>query len=350
MDASDLVDFLLKDDDTPLTVCYEMPQLPWQTTEPVKRDHSRGTIVRRKQCLDLSLAEMAELLEDLEQLITRPRKQQDVEITVKDHNWGKEQGWPANNEQAAKKSGKEKKARSKSKKHRSHLHDDPNIDVEHRLRQLEEKTKTSDSDRSKKKSKKYRNEAKISEFDPCGEEADPAEIRAIIKAQHIAKKDRDHNVSQIRDLQNSHHKENGKDKEPKMSKKKKHKAELEVGTAADDQSQEVRPTSTKKTRKKKKKKKEPEEKQGKDESKNERGNERKNESKNETKTPKDIEIGSKAGKKETKNEKKTDIKDLDHHFNEEVKNKSSGNATKPKRKSKRREAAEKDHLTIQHSK
>lgn len=344
MDASDLVDFLLKDDETPLTVCYEMPQLPWQTKEAVKRDHSRGRCVRRKQCSDFSLAEMAELLEDLEQLITRPRQEQDVLITVKGHNWGGEQGWPANNEQAVKKSGKGKKARYKSKKHRSHLHDDPNIEVEHRLRQQEEKTKTSDSDRSKKKSKKYRNEAKMSEFDPCGEEADPVEIRAIIKAQHITKKDKDHNVSQIRDLQNSHHKENGKDKEPKMSKKKKHKAELEVCNAADDQSQEVKPTSTKKTREKKKKK-EPKEKQGKDESKNERRNERKNESKYETKTLKDIEIGSKTGKKETKNEKKRDVKDVDHHFNEEVE--SSGNAAKPKRKSKRREAAEKDHLTNQ---
>lgn len=350
MDASDLVDFLLKDDDTPLTVCYEVPQLPWQTTEPVKRDHSGGRSLRRKQCSDLSLAEMAELLEDLEQLITRPRKELDVEITVKDHNWGKEQGWPANNGQAVKKSGKGKKVRSKSKKHGSHSHDDPNIDVEHRLRQMEEKTKTSDSDRSKKKSKKYRNEAKISEFDPCGEEADPVEIRAIIKAQHIAKKDRDHNVFQTRDLPNNHLKENGKDKEPKMFKEKKHRAELEAGTAADDQRQEVRPTSTKKTRKKKKKKNEPDEKQGKNERKDERGNEWRNDSKNEIKTLKDIKIGSKAGKKETKNEKKRDVKDQNRHFNEEVENKFSGNAIKPKRKSKRREVAEKEHLTVQHSK
>lgn len=241
MNASDLVDFLLEDDDIPLAVRYEVPQLPWETIDSAGLERSGGRRVKGKKCSSLTLEEMDELLQDLEQLITRPSKDQNVEISVENSDWGRDSPRDSSNENRAKKDrGKQKKIRSK--KDRAQMDEEPHMSPNQLKKKRQsnkatnedpakEKKTIGDSDRSKKIPKKQKNSRKIPDFDPRGEEADPSEIKSIIRAQQIKTNVNDNDFSHHASSRHQFHhgedfnEEHGKDSKRARPKKSKNRVE-----------------------------------------------------------------------------------------------------------------------------
>lgn len=212
MEASDLVDFLLKeDDDSTLSVEYEVQRMPWQTTGGSNGyDRSKRKTVGAKRCSDLSQAEMDELLRDLEQLIIRPRRDRDVEITVRDSGSEEEVSKGRHKDQKEAKNGRKKNKRQpSSKKNDNNLDVTQTGTVPERRKTDEGKNKTlykrdqgtvSIHDNNLKTSKPRKSRRKVLEFDTRNEEADPTEIEAVIREQQIeSPKHQSNKVSQTKD-------------------------------------------------------------------------------------------------------------------------------------------------------